>query len=605
MMLQDFIHKITEGGGARFLKWFAAAIALITLAVWYDLAQFKNLSTQEAMDAAQLARRLGEGRGYTTDFVRPFSMHLVRQHRADGDPLVRGAHPDLANPPLYPVVLAGVLKVMPFPFPDVARARSFSVFTPDWWITVFNQVLLLLAAALLYRLAKRAFDEPVAWGSVLVFVGSDLFWRFSVSGQSTLLLVTLVLALAHVLLRLDEETQRNSHRAAWSVGAAALAGLLVGAAFLTRYSFGLLAVPMAVFLGILPTPRRTVLVSVALGGFLLAAAPWIVRNVVVSGTPFGTAGFAVVQETAVFPGDQLERAWQPDFGELTRGEITTKLVTNAREILRSDLPKLGGSWVTAFFLVGLLMPFRSLTLGRMRLFTVLSLILLVGAQALGRTHLSADSPEVNSENLLVVLAPLVFMFGASLFFVLMEQLALPMQGRFWLKTGVALTACGPLLLGLLSSRGSPVAYPPYYPPWLQSQAQWCQPGEWIMSDIPWAVAWYGRRQSVWTSLKYRQPAAERRRNDFEAIHRQKPVRALHFSLKTMKAVDPQPLWDWVNRTSEQPWESLVTDWSGFILAGAILQREVPKGFPLKRAPLGLLPEIFLTDSERIPPERIQ
>jgi hypothetical protein len=70
----------------------------------------------------------------------------------------------------------------------------------------------------------------------------------------------------------------------------------------------------------------------------------------------------------------------------------------------------------------------------------------------------------------------------------------------------------------------------------------------------------------------------------------------------MMAVDPQPLWDWVNRTTEQPWENMVTDWSGFILGGAILQREVPKGFPLRRAPLGLLPEIFLTDSERKPAE---
>ncbi len=605
MMLQEFIHKITEGGGARFLKWFAAAIALISLAVWYDLSQFKNLSTQEAMDAAQLARRISEGRGYTTDFVRPFSMHLIRQHRADGDPLVKAAHPDLANPPLYPVLLAGVLKAMPFKFPEVARAKAFSVFTPDLWIAAFNQALLLLSAGLLFRLARRVFDERVAWGSVLVLVGSEIFWRFSISGQSTMLLLVLVLALANVLVQLDEAAQQTMHRAAWSATLAALVGLLAGAAFLTRYSFGLIVLPAVLYLAILPTKRRTLWICATLGAFLLVATPWVVRNVMISGAPFGTAGFAVAQETPVFPGDQLERTLQPDFGDLTRGVITSKLLTNAREILLNDLPKLGGSWVTAFFLVGLLMPFRSLTLGRLRLFAALSLVLLGLAQALGRTQLSAASPEVNSENLLVVIAPLVFVFGVSLFFVLLEQMALAMQGQFWMKTASGLVACAPLLLALLTPKSSAVAYPPYYPPWLQNQAQWIRPGEWIMSDIPWAVAWYGGRQSVWTSLKYRSSAAERRRNDFAAIHSQKPLSGLHFSMKTMKAVDPQPLWDWVNRTTDQPWESMVTDWDGFILGGAVLQREVPKGFPLRRAPLGLLPEIFLTDSERNPPGGIQ
>jgi hypothetical protein len=261
--------------------------------------------------------------------------------------------------------------------------------------------------------------------------------------------------------------------------------------------------------------------------------------------------------------------------------------------------------VTAFFLVGLMMPFRSLTLGRLRLFAVLSLVLLGLAQALGRTHLSAASPEVNSENLLVVFAPLVFVFGVSLFFVLLEQLALSMQGQFWMKTAAGLVACAPLLLALSTPKSSAAAYPPYNPSMLQMQVDYIRPGGWMMSDIPWAVAWYGGRQSVWTSLKYRSSAAERRGNDFAAIHGQKPLSGLHFSMKTMKAVDPQPLWDWVNRTTDQPWEDMVTDWDGFILGGAVLQREVPKGFPLRRAPLGLLPEIFLTDSERNPPGGIQ
>ena len=32
------------------------------------------------MDAAQLARNIAEGKGYTTLFIRPFSLYLVQSH---------------------------------------------------------------------------------------------------------------------------------------------------------------------------------------------------------------------------------------------------------------------------------------------------------------------------------------------------------------------------------------------------------------------------------------------------------------------------------------------------------------------------------------------
>ena len=99
-----------------------------------------------------------------------------------------------------------------------------------------------------------------------------------------------------------------------------------------------------------------------------------------------------------------------------------KLNTNLRQIITSELPKLGGSWVTAFFLVGLLLGFRNPAIARLRYFLLGCGLVLVFAQALGRTQLSEDSPEINSENLLVLLAPLVLVYGVSLFFLLLDQI---------------------------------------------------------------------------------------------------------------------------------------------------------------------------------------
>jgi hypothetical protein len=609
MPLQDLIHKLTEGTGSRVLKLTLVFFAMVGLAVWYDAAAFKNLSTIEGMDAAQLARNLGEGRGFTTEFVRPFSIHLMKRHRAPNEPALTDEHPDLANAPLYPVLLALALKAMPFKYPDLGAVKDFSVYTPDLCITIFNQALFFLAVWMVWRLARRLFDEPVAWVSAAVFAGSELFWRFSVSGQSTMLLIVILIGLVEVLARLEPETREGATRGdGWRLRMAALTGLLVGLAGLTRYSFGWMIVPVALFLGSLGTPKKSGLIAGAVTTFAVVMAPWIVRNFIVSGTPFGTAGYAILQNTALFAEHQLERTLSPDFSLMNGGMLWHKLLVGVREILEKDLPRLGGSWVSAFFLVGLMVPFRNPTLRRLRSFIVGCLGMLLVVQALGKTGLSVESPEVSSENLLAVLAPVVLMFGASLFFLLLEQFGLKLEAyRMFAVGSFTVVVAAPLWFSLFMPLRSAVSYPPYYPPYIQEKAQWVGEKDLIMADFPWAVAWYGHRQSVWLSLLHREVPGLKYRNDFYALNSQgKPISALYLSARTMKTVETRPLADWARRDSRaESWEPFVGEWESFVVVGVYLFREIPTGFPLKQAPFGMLPELFLAETERSEGKRIK
>ena len=52
----------------------------MALAVLYDLRAYRNFSTPEAMDTAQLARNIADGKGYTTSFIRPLSLYLVQRN---------------------------------------------------------------------------------------------------------------------------------------------------------------------------------------------------------------------------------------------------------------------------------------------------------------------------------------------------------------------------------------------------------------------------------------------------------------------------------------------------------------------------------------------
>src|SRR5208282_6224915 len=133
--VQNLIHKLEVGAGRRILRIATLTLVVMALAVLYDLRAYRNFSAPEAMDTAQLARNIADGKGFTTLFVRPFSLYLVQRRneasqagapvRAGADfAQIQTAHPDLANPPVYPVMLAGLMKVLPFHF-NVEMKKPF------------------------------------------------------------------------------------------------------------------------------------------------------------------------------------------------------------------------------------------------------------------------------------------------------------------------------------------------------------------------------------------------------------------------------------------------------------------------------------------------
>ncbi len=541
-LLQRTIYRLEEGGGIRYMRVALVILGTLLIATSYNWRLWQNFGTQEAMDSAQLARNIATGQGYTTQFIRPLSMYLVQKSQGgvvpiqtDGkaDPLrIRGAHPDLANPPVYPVVLAGLMKVLPFryavpeqPQPFWSVQGQFARYQPDFLITVFNQLLFFGLVFCVYRLAGRLFNPTLAVASAVLLLGTELLWRFSTSGLSTMLLLLLFTSLSWTLVRFSQETaapEQHKYRLIWL---AAIAGLWVGIGALTRYSFGWLIIPVAVFLGLVANRQRVAVVAAAILVFAALLTPWVIRNVSVGSLPFGIATYAVFENS----GDQygLQRSLEPQVPSRVTTVFRVKLAAVAREILQNDLPALGGTWLTAFFLAGLLVPISNVPARHLRNFLAGCLPLLIIVQALGRTQLSTDSPVVNSENQLILLLPLVIVFGTSLFLLLLDQVeGVVAEFKTPAIAAFVVVVSLPLLLSLTGQRRPPLSYPPYYPPFIQTFSGWLQPTQLTMSDIPWAVAWYGQRQSVWLT-----PNTGK---DFEAINSyQKPVTLVHLSSRTL------------------------------------------------------------------------
>jgi len=451
-------------------------------------------------------------------------------------------------------------------------------------IGLLNQVLFFGAIVVLFFLARKLFDADVAGLSAIFLLGNELFWRFSVSGLSTMLLLLIFLGLVWCVVLVEQESRAPKWGQKGLLGFAAAAGALVGLGALTRYSFGWLIIPVLLFLIVFGRPRRVVLALLAFIAFIAVLGPWVARTYHLSGSPFGTSTYAIL-EGITFPENRLQRSLEPDLSQgVVLSAFWQKLIGNTRQILENDIPKLGGSWVTALFLAGLLMGFRNPSLKRLRYFLVSCLAVLTIVQALGRTQLSEDSPEINSENLLVLVAPVALMYGVSLFFILLDQIKMPFpQLRYVAVAIFSVAACFPMLFVFLPPKTGPLAYPPYYPPAIQDIAGWLKESELVMTDIPWAMAWYGKRQAVWLTLKAGPDKNDpNTHEDFFAINDcQKPINVLYLTPQTM---DSRFVTQWV-RAGELSWGSFIVE--------SIVKRNVPDYFPLRQSPRDWLPEMLV------------
>ncbi len=268
--------------------------------------------------------------------------------------------------------------------------------------------------------------------------------------------MVLALAAFWILARLEGQEGEPAPRAAgWQLALGAVCGLL----FLAEYSAGALVL---VALGYVAwrhggQARWTSLVLVA-AGFVLVAGPWITRNLMLTGQPVALAG----QIVALKAGDATAEpaTWRALLSAKLPAVDLTKLgnktLTSLQESLKTRIWSAGGLWLTAFFVAGWLYGFRAGAANRLRWTFTVALGVLLVVQAV------CNSGE--SDRLVAVwLAPLVIIFGAGFFFVLLG--ANPTLAAWPRASAVVLLVLQalPLAHDALEPRRLHFSYPPYFP----------------------------------------------------------------------------------------------------------------------------------------------
>jgi len=194
-----------------------------------------------------------------------------------------------------------------------------------------------------------------------------------------------------------------------------------------------------------------------------------------------------------------------------------------------------------------------------------------------------DSALLQSNDLHILFAPLMTFYGLAFILVMWSRLEINIRlVRLGFLGLLYAVSAFPFLNQFLQLVGPPtgrVQWPPYVPPYIAILAQWTREQEIIASDMPWAVAWYADRKSLWLPLSIR---------DFLALNDQNQLKGQVVGLYLTPVTGNRPFISEIVKGEYK-------DWAPFIMRTANL-----KDFPLKAVtPLPIDGEcIYYTDRDR-------
>ncbi len=560
--IQDIVYNVDVGIGLRLIKAGLYLLFLLALTVVYTATQFRGLTSPEAMDYAQVGRNIALKGGFTTEYIRPVSMWYLIEHSPSHDPMIQD-HPDIVHAPLYPLLLAAGFKSLESAF---MSDKPTSTYPPEQWVIVpFGHLCTILTGLFLFLIGRRLFDQRVAMLGTTMYFLSDSVWAASISG-TPLSLATLLTVLAFYALLTAAANRTDGRPFSACLIPYLLCALFCILAFLTRYALAVLVPAVLLFIvwSFRENRYRWAVGFVLI--FLVGISPWLIRNVNVSGGILGLAPLLAFNGNDPVTGSLFERTFlqTPDLGPKLH-QLQIKWLTNMAGLLSGDILTLGDGILASLFITTFLYNFSRDHVRRLRWCIALAMLLLMVVGA-------CFGPVTT--NLLHIFWPFAILYGLSFFFILLErlQIRIPIARLAIIVAVVALGAL-PLLFTLLPPRAAP-PYPPYFPPYITHVCRMIKAEELLATDMPWATAWYGDRNSL---------ALPASIDDFYEINDYtKRISGIYFTTITRDREYVRTLLTGEYRT----WFPL-------------LEGRIPSDFPLTQGfPLNNLDQLFLTDRPR-------
>ena len=533
-------------------------VLLIGLTAYFLGLDFKGLSTSKGMEQAVVAREIAKGQGFTTTAIKPLAWKQAEKRLKDQKgPSVQLdllSLPDTYHSPLNPLVNSIVL--------GLARGtwtlgEKQAVYTPDILIAGTSMVLLLASIGITYLLVSRIFDARIGGVSALLMLLCELLWKFSQTGLPQILMLFLFSFGTFFLYKAVENEAQGRGTVLWIALTGGFFGLLALAHWLTTWLFlGLLVFTALYF------TRRAILLGLLLAVFGLFTAVWGYLNYQSTGNPLGAGLYAFYAGLGgTGSEDGLFRDLEQSVGGLNFQGFLRKIVANSLAQITDLYGYLGGVVAAPLFFLSLLHPFRRKEIADFRWAILIMWFFGVFGMTLYGIK-PMNFTQTHENNLHILFIPLMTGYGLAFLSVLWNRLNVPLQipavrnGHFILA--IVISAL-PFLLNLPPrvvdlnriDKEFRVQYPNYVPRLIKEYAELLPENEIIVSDIPWAVAWYGQRSSFWL------PKDQGQLTRLMAMGKDKgtPLSAILLS--------PVTLWQRMSETS-QP-RSEFFDWRQYIM----------------------------------------
>ncbi len=492
------------------------ATLVLGLTLFKLIVTYQGLNQPVAMDQAQIARQVAKGNGFSTQFLRPLELKTVSVMRAqEADASKRSldldAFKDTNHPPLNICALAVAIKLTGSDRFENTRmvANKSTVYGPDRVIAGTSLFFFLLSLVLAYMLIMRLFDETIAATTIALLALSDLMLQYALSGLPQPLMFCFLLGSIHFLLtairRNDEEEIPSA------LLNICLSFIFAGLLCLTSWMGIWVALGLVIFAaahfrpyGAMAIPGIIILVLMLMGPLM--------NNSDATGSLAGNAYYALYN--CFGSGEDLvQRGTAAASLPLNDASFILRLFGYTFDQLNTMYVAMGGIIVTPFFFLCLFNRYKKTGTEAIKWATLCMWL----CACIGMALYGITTP-LNASQLMPLFAPLFAAYGLSLTFNLLARMKL--GNRFntarTVTVGLILLASsGTFLLSIpneihkgiwLSDLARP-HYPPYYPAALNSRsedgskeislADKSNEQDIVVTDQPWAVAWYANRKALW------------------------------------------------------------------------------------------------------------
>ncbi len=483
------------------MRWILLFL-IVSLCMFQLCLTYRGMDQPVAMDMAQIGRQIARGEGFTTKFIRPIDVwdqNIVNKNK----PLNLDQFPETNHAPVYPYVLAGVIKATGFDKFEEKRMdeTKSNVYTGDRIVAATSTFFFLLALLLAYTLCTRLFDEIVAATVVALMGLSELMLQYALSGLPQPFMMCLILGAAHCLVSMvnAEQADKRIRIIVWSGIMYVLLALLCLTCRMSIWC----ALGMLVFTGIYFKPRG---MHASMGAAILAII--VILPTVILLAP--TGGIEKKLMYGIFNGfgsdgaEMLMRSATTEALSFNSSNFFLRLLGYTFAQFNSMYINMGAIITTPFFLLALLNKFRNPAVEATK-WAVFSMWLFscVGMALFG------ESQTISASQLAVLFTPFFAAFGTALVFIFLARMqlgesfnsvrSLAIATMLIISSGLFLFQLPKqLYMGIwTSARGIP-HFPPYYPAAMNGKLHnMSNDKDLIVTDQPWGVAWYADRKALW------------------------------------------------------------------------------------------------------------